>query len=158
MRKKLCYGLVGALAVLGLILGLTGPAHSQRPRPPKSLTEMIADDSGVAVKDVEKVLKALGPNAARVLARGETVDLPRFGTLRVVRIPEHRNMDFNGRPITVAAVNYVEFLPYSDVVTAANALDAVPAATVPPFEYHPITDRIPRERMPNVRTPNIRTP
>jgi nucleoid DNA-binding protein len=160
MRKKLCWGLAGVLAVLGLTLVLAGPAQSQRPpRPPwpsaqaGTLPERVAASSGVNVKDVEKVLRALGPEAAAALAQGQILELPGFGKLRVVRVPDHRDLD-GGRAVMVPGSNNVEFLPAGEVVAAANAPGAVPAVTVPPFQYNPITDRVPSTKIPDERVPS----
>ena len=84
------------------------------------------------------------------------MELKGLGTLRVVRVPEHRDL-VDGRPATIPASNYVDFLPAGGLVEAANAPGAVPQDTVPPFQYVPLPDqtkglRTPEERMPNVRT------
>jgi nucleoid DNA-binding protein len=147
--------LVGTLVVaLGLSVVVTGTAQQPRPaRDPRSLSARIAAKSGVAEEDVDKVLRELGPEVQRDLASGRSVDLQRLGRLRVVQIPEHRNL-VDGRPATIPSRNEVEFLPSQDLVAAANAPGAVPAAVVQPFEYHPFTDRVPSNKVPDFRVPS----
>src|SRR5438045_823177 len=130
-------GGVATLAV-GLTLGFVSEARSQRAVvvPIAPLKAQLAKASQLAEDDVDKMLTRLGPVIAAKLARGETVDIAGLGTWRVVRVPEHKDM-INGRPGTIPARNYVEFLPVGEVAAAANAVGAVPAEVVPPFEYNP---------------------
>jgi nucleoid DNA-binding protein len=109
------------------------------------------------VDDVDDVLKLLGPAISAKLARGERVEIPGLGTFRVVRVGEHRDM-IDGRPGVVPAHNYVEFLPVQDIVNAANAPGAVPAETVPAFQYNVLPGQTPGQRFPGVRTPSTRVP
>jgi len=116
----------------------------------------VATAAKLREEDVAKVLSALGPAIREQLARGEVVELPGLGVFRIVRVPEHKDL-VNGRPATIPAANTVEFLPSGDAIDAANAADAVPADTVPAYQFNPLPIqtkglRTPEDRMRNVRT------
>src|SRR5712692_6963234 len=120
MRQSQWIALFALVAGMALLLGLAKPALSQRPAdPPQTLKGRIVTATKLPEADVQKVLTALGPAIRDHLRTGAQIDLPGLGTFRVVRIPEHRDL-VAGRPATVAASNYVEFLPTGDLVNAAN--------------------------------------
>ena len=144
------------------VLAFASPAFSDKPAAkekkdkPTTLAGRVAADSKVSEEEVAKVLAVLGPAVRDRLAAGERVELPGLGVFRVVHIPEHRDL-VDGRPALVAGSNTVDFLPYGNMVEAANAPGAVPQETVPPFEFNPLPGQtkslhVPDERMPNVRT------
>ncbi len=149
------------LAIVGatLLLVQAEPAQSQRPPLPKepTLAGDIAARSGVKEEDVAKVLQALGPVVSDRIAAGQTIDLPNFGQVRVVRIPQHNDL-VDGRPATIAATNTVDFLPAANLIAGANASGAVPSVTVTPFQYNPLPDRVPSTRIPGTRQPSTRIP
>jgi nucleoid DNA-binding protein len=165
MRKKSLWCLGGLLAALivGTTLAQEEPAVplAVKPRPKEKpravdLKARLAAETELEEEAVEKLLRALGPAIRDQLAAGQIVDLPGLGRFRVVRIAEHNDL-INGRPTTVPASNYVEFLPEGDVVSAANAPTARPAETVPAFQYNPLPDRVPTRKVPNTRVPATRT-
>ena len=45
-----------------------------------------------------------------------------------------------------------------DLIGAANSESAVPAETVPPFQYNTIPGQAPGQRVPTTRNPGTRTP
>jgi nucleoid DNA-binding protein len=155
--------------VAGLALAAPALSQPQPQRPPQAipptaprpvkltLAGQIAAATKVDEKDVDKVLQALGPAVAAQLTRGQQVNLPGLGTLRVVQIPEHRDL-VGGRPASIAASNTVEFLPAGPIAGAANAPGAKPAEVVPPFEYNPLPGQTPSPRTPSSRIPGPRTP
>jgi nucleoid DNA-binding protein len=157
MRKSqriILIALVGGLAVL---LTVARPALSQKPpEAPKTLKGRIVSATKLQDADVQKMLTALGPAIRDHLSSGAQVELPGLGTFRVVRVPEHRDL-VSGRPATVAATNNVEFLPAGDVVNAANSARAVPAETVPPFEYLVNPNHAPSTRIGTTRQTGTRT-
>jgi nucleoid DNA-binding protein len=155
MRKPHWLALGALVVALGLSFTVTSLA--QPPRPPERLPlpAAVAKKSKLSEDDVKAMLEALGPIVREKLANGETVELPGLGTIRVVRIPEHKDM-VQGRPATITAVNNVEFLPVPEVVQAANAPGAVPAVTVPVFEFDPLPGQTRSQRAPYVRTPGDR--
>ena len=156
MRKRHILGLGALLAILALNLIPTGEARSQRPpREGGTAAARIADRTKLKEEDVALVLRELGPDVRRELAAGRTVELPGLGVLRVVRVPEHRNL-VDGRPAMIPASNYVEFVPTQELVGAANSPTAVPATVVEPFEYHPLPDRVPSTKLPNTKVPSTR--
>jgi nucleoid DNA-binding protein len=151
---------LAALATaLGLVLAFASPAFSDKAAPKgkekESLKSKVAASSKLAEEDVAKVLDALGPAIRDKLAAGEVIELPGLGVFRVVRVPDHKDM-VNGRPATIAGVNSVEFLPTGGLVDAANNANAVPAETVPAFQYNPLPGQAPGMRVPEDRMPNIR--
>jgi len=155
------------LLAVAMTLTMTNRARSQRPDPPTippapaakpvagTVEEEIAAEAGMKVDDVKKVIRALGPNIAKRLARGEQVDFPGFGLFRVVRVPEHKDL-VDGRPAVITGANYVEFLAGPTLNGAANAPTAVPAATVPPFQFIPLPGQTPGQRVPENRMPSTR--
>lgn len=155
MNKR--HWLLGAAAVaaIALNLGIVGVANSQRAADPIPLPRDVAKKSGVGEDVVIKVLNNLGPAAAAQLAAGKEVSFSGMGTLRVVRVPDHRDMQ-DGRPVTVAAYNFVEFIPDAALNQAANKARAVPAVIVEPFQYVPLPDQTPGQRVPSVRMPYSR--
>ena len=143
-------------ATLGAVL-VAAPARSEKPPPMSSVTRAVAQRSKVKEEDVAKVLEALAPVLREKLSNGETVEIPGLGTLRVVGVPAHKDM-VKGRPVTIEAVNSVEFLPVGELVQAANSANAVPAVNVPQFEFNPLPDQTKAQRAPYVRMPNVRVP
>jgi nucleoid DNA-binding protein len=145
--------LVGALA---LVVGLAGPALSQKPPAKMTLEGKVMEYSKLKDKDTKKFLEAVGPAVRDLLADGQQVSIPGLGTFRIVNVPAHRDM-IAGRPATVPGANHVEFLPASDLASVANSPSATPAETVTPFRYVPISGRDPGMKVPNTRMPNVRT-
>jgi nucleoid DNA-binding protein len=154
--RKLHWCALAATAALGVIVGMSVQAQTDKKQPSRPLHEMVAKKTKLSEDDVKKVLEALGPAIREKLANGETLDLPNLGTFRVVRIPEHKDL-VKGRPATIEAVNNVEFVPVGDLFDAANAASAVPAVTVPAFEYNPLPGQTRSERAPlRTREPTVR--
>jgi nucleoid DNA-binding protein len=174
MRKPHWGGLAALLGTLGLVLGLTSAARSQRPadeepplgpRPQRSAPEApeaptlrgrLVKATRLSEGNVDVFLAALGPAIRDQLRTGAPVELPGLGVFRVVRVPAHRDL-VAGRPALIPASQYVEFLPTGNLVEAANAPGAVPAETVPPFEYHPLPNRTESQRVGTTRSLGIRT-
>lgn len=148
-----------ALLLSGLLLAfIAAPALSQ-PRPQAraaTMNQRIAAKAGLKEADVEAVLQALAPEVRAELAAGNTVNFPGLGTFRVVEVAAHKDL-VGGRPATIEAYNYVDFVPSRDLDGAANNPNARPAATVIPFEYNPLPTQTPGLRAPNTRMPNVRT-
>src|SRR5205823_5279024 len=125
MRKSQWGGLAALCGTLGLVLVAAGPAQSQRPaekdkQKPITLKSRLVKSTRLSEKNVELFLVKLGPAVADHLRSGEQVELPGLGVFRVVRVPEHRDL-VGGRPATIPASNYVEFLPTGNLVDASNA-------------------------------------
>jgi nucleoid DNA-binding protein len=150
---------LGGLTLAAVVVVTVQAQNILTPKKAKGATTFlgrIAEEAQLAEEDVEKVLQAFGPAIRDELAAGKVVEMPGLGVFRVVRIPEHRDM-VNGRPAVIPATNYVEFLPVEGVVAAANARTAVPAETVPAFEYTPLPNRVPSTKIPNQRIGATRT-
>ena len=145
-----------AAATLGTILFVT-PAQSQRPTGKQTVAQAIVKRTKLEEKDVAKMLDALGPVIRDKLANGETIDFPGVGQFRVVHIPDHRDL-VNGRPAVIAGSNTVEFGPAAEMVDASNSPDAVPAVTVPQFEYNTLPGQTPGMKSSGTRAPNVRAP
>lgn len=161
MRKAHWGGVAALIGALGLLLAGSGSVHSQRLGQttvrPATLKGKIVAATKLSEEDVGKVLDALGPAVRDLLGAGQQVDLPNMGTFRVVRIPEHRDM-VNGRPATIAAANYVEFVSSARFAESANLPGVKPAETVPPFEYNPLPDQIKGLKTGSSRIPGTRNP
>lgn len=157
MRTTNVWALLALFGTLTLVLGLAGPALSQRPPAQKTLPERLVSATRLPRENVDKFLAALGPAITEHLRSGEQVQVPGLGTFRVVRVPEHRDL-VDGRPALIPASNSVEFLPAINLANAANASGAVPAVIVPPFQYNPLPTRTPSDRVGGTRQPNTRQP
>jgi nucleoid DNA-binding protein len=158
MRGKQWLVLGVLLGLFGLGLGLHGQAIQQRPAPKNAMTlkGRIMDYSKLTAKDTDKFLQAIGPAIRDLLKRGDTVSVQGLGQFRIVNVPAHRDL-VNGRPATIPAASYVEFIPTGDLAAAANGPSATPAEVVPPFQYVPLPGRDPGIRTGNTRMPNVRT-
>jgi nucleoid DNA-binding protein len=170
MHTRKWIGLVVLVGVIGLF-GLTDAVQSQlvqSPKPqtsatsatsqtPQTLKQRVINLTKLQPKDVDKFLQSIGPAIRDHLKTGETVEITGLGTFRVVNIPAHRDMiRGTGVPVTVAASNYVEFLPSDGLVSAANSAATTPNETVPPFEYIPLPGRDPGMKMGTTRQPTLR--
>jgi nucleoid DNA-binding protein len=156
--KRAHAALAGLAGILALVLGVaadaqvvTGPA----PKPPGAFKAEIATASKQKEDTVDKVFKALGPAFAAQLRAGRQVELPGIGTFRVVQVSAYRDM-VAGRPATIPARNYVEFIPAGEVTTAANAPGAVPAKTVEGYEFRVNPNANPGIKVEGTRTPGVR--
>jgi nucleoid DNA-binding protein len=162
----------GPMLVGGLILflGLVGLAYSQpRPTPPQGaakapggtglpLAVRLAARTKLPEKTVQTVLDALGPAVLAEIAAGGTDSIPRLGGFRVVRIPEHKDMERGtGRVLNVPGKNYIVFDPEGQAESAANAANVQPNAVVPPFEYILLPGQTPGQRVGRTRAPDVRT-
>lgn len=152
-RHSLALGtLLGALA---LTLGISSPAHSQRPQDreePVTLATRLAKATGLKPAEVEKFLQALGPAIRDELAAGRVVSVDGLGSFRVVRIAAHNDLRL-GRPTRIPASNTIEFIPFAEAMESANSETAVPQSEVPEFRYVPLPGQTPGQRMPRITTP-----
>jgi len=158
MSKRQWAGLAVLLTTLGLVLGVSEEALSQRPPAKKAMTlkGRIMDYSRLEEKETNKFLQAIGPAVRDLLANGQQVEVPGLGLFRIVNVPPHRDL-VNGRPATIPGSNYVEFVPTGELNGVANSPSATPAEVVPPFQYNPLPGRDPGMKAPNERMPNVRT-
>jgi nucleoid DNA-binding protein len=157
MRKSQWLALVGLVGGMALLLGVAKPALSQKPPEARqTLKDRLVSATKLPETDVQKMLTALGPAMRDHLRSGGQLELPGLGTFRIVSVPAHRDL-VAGRPATVGASNNVEFLPSADLKSAANAAGAVPAETVPPFEYIVDPYHVPSQRIGTTRQTGTRT-
>ncbi len=143
------WAFVGVICVLAgsLAFGQVGAGR----RPAASLKDGVVARSKEAPAAVDRMLKALGPSVEEQLLAGRQVEIPGLGTLRVVRIEAYKDLD-GGRPIMVPARNYVEFVPTGDLDAIANMPGAVPARSVPGYEF-----RVNPSSTPGFKTDTIKT-
>jgi nucleoid DNA-binding protein len=161
MRKLHKWVAVGVFGAVAGVLAFASPALSEKltakdKEKAATITGRISLETKVSEEDVAKVIEALGPAIREHLAKGEVIDLPGLGAFRVVRIPDHRDL-VGGRPVVVLGGNSVEFVPSDRLVDAANAANAVPQETVPPFEYNPLPNQTKSVRSADERAPKVRT-
>ena len=151
-----------ASGILGssiLFIALIGPAQSQQQQqPPKdeTLTERLARVTKLSEQNASRFLAAIGPAIREDLEKGKQVTLQGLGTFRVVRVQEHRDLAEGGRPIIVPATNSIEFLASGEALGAANNAAAVPADTVPPFQYIVLPAQTPGQKTPRTHVPSTR--
>jgi nucleoid DNA-binding protein len=152
--------LASLLGVTVALLGVAGIVHSQARKGESKggadLEKQVTKKTRLKQETVALVLKSLGPAVVAEIRLGRQVVIPNLGVFRVVRVAAHRDLR-EGRPVTIAATNYVEFVPAAGVVEVANAQGTVPAAEVPAFEYHPRPYETPSTRVDKVRVPRIRS-
>ncbi len=122
------------LAALIVTLAMTAEAQMPAPKKLPDLKTSVANSSKLKVATVEKMFTALGPAIREQLSAGKTVELPGVGTFRVVRVNAYRDL-VGGMPATIPARNYVEFVPASEMTTAANSTGAVPAKIVEGYQF-----------------------
>ncbi|HKI33836.1 MAG TPA: HU family DNA-binding protein [Gemmataceae bacterium] len=164
MHKRPWLALAALAGTLGGFVAIEAPAQSQKPRAEETLGQRVARESKLSEDQVARVLKALGPAIRAELTKGNTVSLPGFGTFRVVRVAEHKDMEAGtGRVLRVPAKNTVEFLAGEGLAEAANSATAKPAETVPAFEQVPLKQwdgnggREPGQKVGPTRSEGIRT-
>jgi nucleoid DNA-binding protein len=161
MRNKQRWALAALLVVPVLCWGLAGTGYSQRGKAngkkDEGIEEQVAKKVRLQPAVVKQVIAALGPAVVAHITAGEQAVIPGLGTFRVVRIPEHRDLR-NGRPTTIAATNYIEFIPAAAVVANVNGSGVTPSATVPQFEYVPRPNEVPSMRVPTRRAGRTRSP
>lgn len=149
MRRSFRAGaaLIGALAV---VVGVE--AQVNPPKEPRPFRQAVAAEAKLNEETVEKVFKALGPAIREQLRAGREVSLPGVGTLRIVQVGEHRDL-IDGRPATIAARNFVEFVGSPETEAAVNGPGVDPARVIEGYEF-----RINPWSNPGIRTDGFRTP
>ncbi len=159
MRVRRWLGLAVLFGSLAAVLALSSPAQSQRQRDEdQPLTKRLAREGKVTDEQAARVFNALGPVLRNELGRGRTVSVPGLGTFRVVQIAEHKDIERGtGRVLRVPATNTVEFLADGSLNRAANSDAAVPAETVPAFEYVPLPNQTPGQKSGTSRSTGTRT-
>jgi nucleoid DNA-binding protein len=156
MQKRYHLAMGAVLVALSLLIGLTASAQPERLAAEETLSQRLARATKLTEKDVNQLLNALGPAIQDDLKRGREVSLPGLGLFRIVRIAEHRDMR-DGRPVTIPAVNTVEFIPAGGLVDSASSESAQPAETVPPFQYNPLPGQTPGQKIGRTRVPPVRS-
>lgn len=164
--RKTSLALVGLLILTFSVGGQTPPqitgGGSDRGKKSKSkkltLQSQIAQATGEKEEVVAKILKALGPAVVDAVNRGEKVDFPGMGTLRVVQIQESQRR-IGDRPVVIPARNYIEMLPSPALTQAANSPAVVPDQVIPQYNPEPLLPHTPGQRVPSgsFKTPRTRT-
>jgi nucleoid DNA-binding protein len=156
MRKYQGFLLSFLLVIPGAIQGQTPSAPSEGQSRDESFNQRLSRLAKLPQDNAGRFLSALGPAIQEELRRGNQVSLPGLGTFRVVRVAEHRDLQI-GRPVTIAAVNTIEFVPAGELTDSANSAGALPAETVPAFQYIPLLGQTPGQRVGRTRVPPVRT-
>jgi nucleoid DNA-binding protein len=154
--KKAQLALLGLVGGLALALGVTARAQVVTGGTPPSLKADVVKNSKQREPIVEAIFKALGPAMRAQLAAGRQVELPGVGIFRIVRVSEYRDL-VGGRPATIPARNYVEFLPAAELTAAANAPGVVPAKDVQGYEFRVNPNAASGQKTENRRVPGTRT-
>jgi nucleoid DNA-binding protein len=117
------------------------------------LKTAVAKASKQKEADVEAVFKALGPAIAEQIRAGREVNLPGVGVIRIVRVLGHKDL-VGGRPAFIPSKNYIEFVPTSDVTTAASSPGAKPSRDAAAWEFTVDPNTGPGQRAAMIRAPN----
>jgi nucleoid DNA-binding protein len=152
MRIRLAV-LVG---VFGLVLLFAARVPAQKNDKDDTLLGRLAKSSKLTEDHANRFFNALGPAIQAELQRGREVSVPGLGTFRVVQVEQHRDLR-DGRPVTVAAMNTVEFIPAIQVAGSVNSPATKPADSVPPFQYIVLPGQTPGQRVGQTRVPPVRT-
>jgi nucleoid DNA-binding protein len=153
-----------ATAGVVLLLGTTGILYSQRPAPAPPgqtppLLKALAAKTKVPLQTVQTVVDALGPEIRTLIQRGEVVTMPKLGTIRLVRVADHKDIERGtGRVLTVPARNYVTLDTDSEVDAAANALGVQPNEVVPQFQYNIMPGQTPSQKTGSLKVRSQRSP
>src|SRR5438128_12005729 len=143
MRKGALLAVGSLTGVLALLFALTAPAQPPTKPPEETLNQRLARVAELTEEDIAKVMAELGPAIQYEITHGRQVNFAGLGTIRVVRVPEHRDLGQNGQVVTVPAVNTVEFVATSQLKEAANRAGAVPVETVPEYRFNPLPQQAP---------------
>jgi nucleoid DNA-binding protein len=154
--KKAQMALAGLVAGLGLAIAVTAEAQGPAAKAPPAFRADMVKRSSQKEEIVDAILKALGPALRAQLQAGRQVDLPGVGVFRIVQVSEYRDL-VGGRPTTIPARNYVEFIPAAELVASANAPGAVPAKTVQGYEFRVNPNAAPGLKTGSSRIPGTRT-
>jgi nucleoid DNA-binding protein len=153
MRKAL----FGLAALIGLLTVTANAQITQKPaKVAPDLKAGIARETKFKEATVDKMLKAMAPAIKEQLRAGRVVTIDGVGTFQVVRIEAYNDL-IEGRPQTVPARNYIEFVPDNGLNEAANADGAVPARTVKGYKFQVDPQRVSGQKSEGVRTPGRRT-
>jgi nucleoid DNA-binding protein len=145
LRKSAALGLILLLVTAGVVYAQRITNGSPDETPP--VAKAVAGKTKLPVKTVQTVLDALGPEIAKAIQRGEIVELPKLGKIRLVRIAEHKDIERGtGRVLTVPGRNYVTLDAEREVDTAANGSGIVPNEVVPQFQYNIMPGQTPSLR------------
>lgn len=118
-----------------------------------NLNERIAKKTGLTEKQVDAVLRELGPAVADRLASGKGFELQGVGSFRVIRIAAHRELVGNYQAIQVPARNTVQFVPVGDFDATLNRPGAVQGFPVGEPNTNPIPNRVPSLKVGPTRVP-----
>jgi nucleoid DNA-binding protein len=121
----------------------------------ETFAQRVARYADVKDKDAEQCIRVIGKALLEDLKQGKTDALPGFGSFRIVRVGESKDL-VNGRPVSTAAYNVVEFSPDEGVSDAANADNVEAAKFVPAFKYNILPGQTPGQKMPSSRMPSSR--
>ncbi|HEX5269152.1 MAG TPA: HU family DNA-binding protein, partial [Gemmataceae bacterium] len=154
MRKRPWLALAASAGLLAAFVPIEAPGQpAPKPRPAETMNQRVARESRLTEEQIVRVLNVLGPAMRDELKKGNSVSLPGLGTFRVVRVAEHKDMEAGtGRVLRVPARNTVEFLATDGLNEVANSPSAVPAETVPAFEYTPLPNQIKGQKVPPTKT------
>lgn len=126
--------LTGLVVVLALVTANAQTNLGDRKSTPPNLKAGLVAATKEKEETVEKLLKAFGPAFSEQLRAGRDVELPGVGTFRVVRVGEHQDL-VGGRPATIAAKNFIEFVPGGTLNADANSPGARPSRTIAGYEF-----------------------
>ena len=148
-------GLLAALTV-GMLLTVDAQTITGKKTTPPNLKAGLVAATKEKPDTIEKIFKALGPAVSEQLRAGREVELPGVGMLRVVRVAEHQDL-VGGRPATIPAKNFVEFVPTGSLNTDANSPGARPSRTIEGYEFRVNPNSDPGIRTGSSRLPGTRT-
>lgn len=155
MRHGKRLALATLLAGIGLAFGAAPQTRAPKSLGDETLQQRLARTTKLSEDDVNKLWSQLGAAIKEDLLRGQQVIIPGLGMMRIVRVPEHKDLK-DGRPVTIAATNTVEFLASKELTAAANSKGVEPSETVPEYRFKVFPNQTSTERAPSTRVPTQR--
>src|SRR5262249_50797041 len=130
MRMHYAKWALGSLIVAIVLVSANAQTNpGEKKSTPPTLKAGLTAATKEKPETIDKLLNALRPAVSEQLRSGREVELPGVGTLRVVRVAEHLDL-VGGRPATIPARNFVEFVPGGTLNADANSPGARPARTI----------------------------
>ena len=117
----------------------------------QDLAALVADKSGIAIKDVEYFLRELIETIQQALLNDETVRIKNLGTFKRLTVSARESVDVTtGNRVVIPAHYKVNFIPDNNLAQAINE----PFAPFDPVELDTTSDEASEPKEPKINTVN----